>query len=125
MENLTDREKLDVWNETCINNEWAAKYEMDKWFLTVGIEFTDHGSVLPGYIYQLDNIYNVEMNVNACDGEMLATMMLKVMTGMVTFSSLSVERFFWKLAAKKFLDDFGVEIPPSIIPVYIKNNLEN
>ena len=122
MDILTDREKLDVWNNTCIVNEWANKYEMDKWFLTVGIQFSDNGSAIPGFSWELDNFYNVEMTVNACDGEMLATLVLKVMTGMTTFSSLLIERYFWKLSTKKFLDDFGVEIPIEIMP---KHSLEN
>lgn len=122
MDILNDRDKLDLWNDTCIVNEWADKYEMDKWFLTVGIQFTEHGSAIPNHTWEFDNNYNVEMTVNSCDGEMLATMILKVMTGMTTFANLSVERYFWKSAVHKFLEDFNVEIPKTIIPKHILEN---
>lgn len=117
---LSDREKLDLWNKVCIKNGWARPYEMDKWLLAMGIRFTPTGSVVPERVVQFDNKYNIEMQVNAVEGEMLATLVLEAMVGMVTFPSMETEKIFWDATKKKLNEVYEASIPDEVLPKYIR-----
>lgn len=116
---MTDRDRLDVWNKICIKKGWAKKNELDKWLISVGIRFSPAGSIIPENIIQIDNKYNAEMHVRAAEGELLATLVLQVMTGMLVFPNKEVEKSFWDITINKFNEDYNTKVPNIIIPKYL------
>ena len=58
VEVLSDFDKLHIWNEICIKNEWSKEYELEKWLLKVGVTFTSNGSAVPNDYYEISNRYD-------------------------------------------------------------------
>lgn len=117
---LTDRQKLDMWNDVCVSKGWAKKRELDTWLLKLGINFTSNGSVVPDESYKISNKYNIKMVVDGVTGEHLATLVLEALTGTLIFDSLELEKEFWDIAQRRFREEFEISIPKIVLPPYVK-----
>jgi hypothetical protein len=117
---MTDREKLDMWNDVCVKKGWAKKYELDSWLLSVGVRFTPAGSIIPDQMYAIDNKYNTELQVRGVNGEHLATMVLQAISGMLMFPNKEIEETFWNTTKARFKEEFKVSVPAEIMPYYMR-----
>ena len=120
-ETLNDREKLDAWNNVCMKKGWSKPRELDKWLMHSGIKFSDHGSAVPDQTMMIMNRFNLDVVLNAVEGEGLATLILEALTGTLMLASTELEEMFWAKTNKRLQDDFGTSIPTDLFPKYIKN----
>lgn len=118
---MNDKEKLDTWNQICMEHGWSAPNELEKWLLHSGVKFSNSGSAVPNVIMMIENKYNLDIVIKASEGEQLATYILQVLTGMLVFPSIDLERLFWSWIDQKLRKEFNTSVPQHIIPNYIKN----
>jgi hypothetical protein len=127
---MNDREKLDVWNNICIKHGWAKPRELEQWLLKNSIRFTAAGDAIPDESYKLDNVYNTQTFVDGVPAEHLATLVLEALVGALIFPNMEIDKAFWKVAVKRFKEEFELPFPKAIIPKYVfekpvKRLLEN
>lgn len=119
-ETLNDREKLDTWNVVCMQNGWSKPRELEKWLLRSGIKFSNTGSAVPDETTMINNKYNLDVIINAVEGEGLATLILESLTGTLMFGSIELEEMFWNETNQRLADEFKITIPIVLFPKYIK-----
>ena len=120
-ETLNDKEKLDLWNQVCIEHGWSSPRELEKWLLHSGIKFSNSGSAVPDQVMMLMNKYNLDIVVKAVEGEGLATLILEALTGTLTFSSTELEKLFWSKVDSRLREEYDSAVPVTIVPNYVKN----
>lgn len=117
---MNDKEKLDTWNRVCMENGWSKPRELEKWILQSGVKFSNSGSSVPDVVMMIMNKYNLEVVLNAVEGEGLATLILEAIAGVLTFASVDLERMFWYSADERLRDEFSTSIPEDLFPKYLK-----
>lgn len=122
---LNDKEKLDLWNKVCLENGWSKPRELERWLLHSGVKFSNSGSAVPDRAMSIENKYNLDIIIQAVEGEGLATLIIEYLTGVLTFRSVELEKLFWKKMSKRLREDYKMEMPQKIIPEYIKNKKNN
>jgi hypothetical protein len=119
---MNDKEKLDFWNQICMEQGWSKPRELEKWLLHSGIRFSNSGSAVPDMILMVTNKYNLDVIIKSAEGEGLATLILQALSGILVFASVDLERMFWSKTDERLRSEYGTYIPENIIPNYIKKN---
>ena len=119
---LNDKEKLDLWNKVCLEKGWSGPRELEKWLLHSEVSFSNNGSAVPGKSMSIDNKYNLDIVINAVEGEGLATLVLEALSGVLVFGSVDLEKMFWNIVGKRLKAEFQLTVPTQILSKYIKND---
>lgn len=120
---LSDREKLEKWDEICQERGWSVPRELDERLAKNGIYFTGAGSCvnIGPVAFRLENVSNTKVVVNSSDAHELALFIMQSLCGLLLFTSVEVETKFWELSQQRMLEDSNLELPDSIVPRYIRN----
>lgn len=118
MNKLTDREKIEVWEKLCVDNNFASTAETQFWLEDAAVFFTNSGSAVATDVYVLTQS-SLQKILPKEDGEQLATLVLEFLTGVLQFQDLETERYFWDTIEERFVAD-GIEIPKEVKPSYLQ-----
>jgi hypothetical protein len=133
---LTDKEKIEKWNDICMTMNWSQPHELETWLQMHGVMFTKSGScvgvnlVLGGK--QISVIGQVEEIVKSSNSEGMATYILQAIAGLLSFKvkpdntemlSTTLETMFWKIACERCQLEWELDIPPEIMPKYVREAL--
>jgi len=122
---LSDKEKLEKWNAICLEYGWSQPGELFTWIKRRGVRFTSAESCLaPEVTSVLVNSDIVAASLVAGSGEVMATRILEVYCGFVTFISTTLEAIFWKAVIERMSKEFSKFMPPELIPKYIRDILK-
>jgi len=93
---LSDRAKLDKWNDICISQDWAAAGELEKWLAIHGVMFSGAGSCVGSSLVtiKLSITEQAEQLAKSGTGEEFATHILEALSGLMIFSSSDLEMVF-------------------------------
>jgi len=123
---LTDKEKLDKWNDICIMHEWSRGGELTAWLYVNNVKFTPGESVLSpdGMTLRIAAPDAAKGLVVGPSGETMATHILSVYIGKITFASTGIEAVFWHEVIERMSREFNTFMPPDLIPAYIRDTLK-
>jgi hypothetical protein len=123
---LTDKAKIDKWNEVCLDQDWAKDGELDKWLIAHGIAFTPAGSCvgMSLYVIRVKANEDIDKLVTFTNGEEIATHVLEVLTGIICFSSTELENLFWQRTIDGMKAAFALFVPPEIVPKAVRESLK-
>lgn len=123
---LTDREKIYKWNDICMQLGWSHAGEVEIWLRSNNVRFTPGQSVLApeGIVLRVASPDAARGLVVGPSGEIMATHVLSVYIGMITFQRTSLESIFWHEVIERMSNEFATFIPPDLIPAYIREILK-
>jgi hypothetical protein len=123
---LSDKAKLDKWNDICISQDWAQQGELEKWLMAHGIFFTGAGSCLNTSIVviKMSSSQQAIDNIKNSSSEEMATNILLALTGIMIFSSSECETDFWKAAIERLNVEADMFMPPEIMPKPVRESLK-
>jgi hypothetical protein len=121
IETLSDKQKLEKWNEICKEFGWSSPGELQSWISRSNVKFTGADSCLaPETMGVVSNSDNAMALVIKSSGEAMATRVLEIYTGMLTFASTAIEAVFWKNLIERMSKEFGTFVPPELVPKYVR-----
>jgi hypothetical protein len=122
----SDRERLEKWNDICIAKNWSKPGELQLWLGTHNIKFTSGDSVLApeGLVLRVNAPDAARGLVIGAPGETMATHVLSVYTGLITFTSTHIESLFWKEVIERMDREFDIFVPPELVPAYVRDILK-
>lgn len=123
---LSDREKLNKWNDICISQGWADHGELEKWLAIHGFVFTNAGSCVSSSFVNFRASTNdiAEQLIKSGTGEEMATHILEALTGGLIFINSEVEVSFWKAAIERLSVEADLFMPPEIVPKSVRESLK-
>lgn len=123
---LSDREKIEKWNDICIMLGFFKSGETELWLRFNNVKYTPGGSVLApdGFGLQFSTPDSAKGLITNVNSEQMATHILAVFSGRITFSSTAVEVIFWKEVIERLDAQFATFTPPDIVPVYVREVLK-
>ena len=123
---LTDREKIYKWNDICMILGWSKAGEVEIWLRQNNVRFTPGQSVLApnGLTLRISSPEAAKGLVVGPTGEMMATHLLSVYVGLITFASTGMEATFWRAIIDRMKDEFDTFVPPDLVPKYIREILK-
>ena len=123
---LSDKEKIEKWNDLCLAKNWSKAGELHIWLHAHNVKFTNGGSVLApdGLTLKIAAPDASKGLVVGPSGETMATHVLSVYCGYITFASSSIEAIFWKEVIERLDREFDIFMPPELVPTYARNILK-
>ena len=133
---LTDKEKLEKWNDICMSMNWSQPHELETWLQMHGVMFTKAGScvgvnlVLGGK--QISVVGQIDEIIKSSTGEGMATSILQAISGLLSFkvkpdntemTSTTLETIFWRTAVERCQLEWELDIPPDVMPKYVREAL--
>jgi len=125
VEILTDKQRLEKWNEICMKAGWAQPGELQMWTQKANVKFTRGDSCLaPESVAVVsDEKTAIAAAVNGT-GEAVATRLLEVYAGLLVFISSTLESKFWQTVIERMSKEFDIFLPPELVPKYIREILK-
>lgn len=122
---LTDKEKLSAWNKICVEQNWASEDELEKWLFINQVSFTNAGSCLANGLRAMSckSVEEAEDLISG-GGEIMATHILRSLTGLLTFIGTGIEVAFWAKAIAQLMLEVDIYIPPEIMPKLVRDTLK-
>lgn len=115
---LSDRARIEKWNDICMSQGWSESGELEKWLGVHGILFTPAGSCLGLSLLtvKVEDLQAAEQLVKQGTGEAMATHVLEALTGILVFGGSEAESTFWKAAIERLQLEVDLFMPPEIVP---------
>lgn len=123
---LTDREKINKWNDICMTKSWSKQGELQMWLHTNNVKFTLSGSILAPnrLILKIATSDAAKGLIKNTSGETMATHVLSVYSGHIMFASSLIEAAFWKEVIERMSDEFDLFMQPDLIPANVRDILK-
>ncbi len=134
---LSDKEKLEKWNEICMAMNWSQPHELETWLQMHGVMFTKAGSCVGINLVlgskQILAESQIDEIVKSSTGEAMATYILQAISGLLIFKvkpddatgmiSSMLETIFWRTSVERCQLEWELDIPPEIMPKYVREAL--